>query len=118
MAIHTYREVINQWITQFTNDEDQISLDFDQIEDNFLRLSCGDGRIVFSFGNSNKISIAAEGDDRFVNILVRNCKDAIQKLDLCTSTDEKNVSPAELKNVLLKFSEISKIMAANAHDRY
>jgi hypothetical protein len=116
MATPSYQEIIQEWFTQFKDDEEQISLGIDYIDDNTLRLSCGDEIIVFSFGDSDTVSIAAEGDDKFVNVLVQRCKDAIKQLNLCISADGSNA--AHLKDVLIKFSEITKVMAANADDRY
>lgn len=117
MATPSYQEVIQEWFTQFKDDEEQISLGIDYIDDNTLRLSCGDEIIVFSFGDSDKVSIASEGDDKFVNVLVQRCKDAIEQMNLCISADER-IGCIYLKNVLIKFSEITKVMAANADDRY
>jgi hypothetical protein len=106
-----YQEIIQEWFTQFKDDDDQISLDIDHVDEKSLRLSCGDGLILFTFSDFIKVTIASEGNDKFVDILVQRCKEAMERLNLSMSN-----KGGELKNVLMKFSELSKVMAANADD--
>lgn len=107
-------ETIENWYRDFNEDEDQISIAIDANEEDFLRLSCGTGFIIFSFQidgeTGNVITISSNGTDKFVNALVARCSEAISQLDQTNQT-----SSGLLRSVLLKFSEIAKVMAYSSN---
>ena len=119
MAVSDGRKaIIEGWYAEFSDDEDQISLSIEEVNEKHLRLSCGVGFITFSL-NTNRILISSEGSDKFVNSLVQKCNLSTEKdgsneysPDLSTTTPEE-----ELWNALLKFSGMSKKMAAESFDR-
>ena len=115
------RKIIDEWFKEFSEDEDQISICIDVIDDGYLQLSCGTGFIIFSFNVDGAVGqlveISSNGSDKFVDELAARCNNAF-KLDAKQgdmSTLSANVQHIDLMGVLLKFSEISKDMAAHSN---
>ena len=112
--------IIKNWFKEFNEDEDQISLGIDEIDDRFLQLSCGSGFIIFSFGtfgegNGDIITISSKGNDKFVKDLVKRCNDAAYGDQPHGDSYHSVLRTKYLKNVLMKFSEISKEMAVDSN---
>lgn len=109
-----YRNIIGKWFQDFIDDEDQISLEM-QIDESkdlpALLLQCGDDTIIITFydtndtdNNTSMISIRSDGNDKFVNRLIKKMNEAIQINASLNSN---------LREMLGKFSEISKGMASD-----
>lgn len=119
MVLSTDRKsIIERWYAEFQEDDDQISLNIDEVNEKHLKLSCGAGSIVFSL-NTPKILISSEGSDAFVNSLVLRCKISSNKDHINASVSEppNNILQEELCKVLANFSLISKEMVAESFNR-
>ena len=119
MALSVGRKgIIEVWYAEFSDDRDQISLSIEEVTEKHLKLSCDMGFIIFSL-NTERILISSEGSDKFIDSLVDKCNLSIEK----DSSKENSPDPSttkpeeELRNALIKFSDISKKMAAESFKR-
>ena len=117
MAVSVSRKaIIDRWFAQFSDDEDQISLRIEEVNEKHLKLSCGMGFIIFSL-NTDRTTISSEGSDKFVNSLVKKCNLSIEKDSSKENSPSTGTPEEELRNALLKFSDISMEMAAESFNR-
>ena len=110
------KAIIDRWFAEFSDDEDQISLSIEEVNEKHLKLSCGMGFIIFSL-NTDRTIISSEGSDKFVNSLVKKCNLFIEKDSSKENSPSTGTPEEELRNALLKFSDISMEMAAESFNR-